>query len=123
MLLLRDTGDALSPFSGFLLLQELETLSLRVERHVSNAEKIVHFLTSHTQVESVNYPALPDSPYKALADKYLRKGVGSIFSFQVKGGAEDARKVIDSLEIFYNLANVADAKSLVVHPSTTAMLN
>lgn len=117
--LLRDTGAALSPFNAFLLLQGLETLSLRVERHVSNAEKIVDFLLSHPQVESVNYPSLPDSPYKALADKYLPKGVGSIFSFQVKGGAEEARKVIDSLEIFSNLANVADAKSLVIHPATT----
>ena len=117
--LLRDTGAALSPFNAFLLLQGLETLSLRVERHVSNAEKIVDFLLKHPNVESVNYPSLPDSPYKALAGKYLPKGVGSIFSFQVKGGGEEARKVIDSLEIFSNLANVADAKSLVVHPATT----
>ncbi len=109
----------LSPFNAFLLLQGLETLSLRVERHVSNAEKIVDFLLNHPNVESVNYPSLPDSPYKALADKYLPKGVGSIFLFQVKGGGEEARKVIDSLEIFSNLANVADAKSLVVHPATT----
>ena len=100
-------------------MQGLETLSLRVERHVSNAEKIVDFLLNHPNVESVNYPSLPDSPYKALADKYLPKGVGSIFSFQVKGGGEEARKVIDGLEIFSNLANVADAKSLVVHPATT----
>ena len=117
--LLRDTGAALAPFNAFLLLQGLETLSLRVERHVSNAEKVVDFLLNHPKVESVNYPSLDNSPYKALADKYLPKGVGSIFSFQVKGGDEEARKVIDSLEIFSNLANVADAKSLVVHPATT----
>ena len=117
--LLRDTGAALSPFNSFLLLQGLETLSLRVERHVQNAEKIVHFLVNHPKVEKVNYPKLADSPYHALAEKYLPKGVGSIFTFHVKGGEAEARKVIDSLEIFSNLANVADAKSLVVHPATT----
>lgn len=117
--LLRDTGAALSPFNSFLLLQGLETLSLRVERHVQNAEKIVDFLVNHPKVEKVNYPKLPDSPYHALAEKYLPKGVGSIFTFHVKGGEAEARKVIDSLEIFSNLANVADAKSLVVHPATT----
>lgn len=117
--LLRDTGAALSPFNSFLLLQGLETLSLRVERHVQNAEKIVDFLVNHPKVEKVNYPKLADSPYHALAEKYLPKGVGSIFTFHVKGGEVEARKVIDSLEIFSNLANVADAKSLVVHPATT----
>ena len=117
--LLRDTGAALSPFNSFLLLQGLETLSLRVERHVQNAEKIVDFLVNHPKVEKVNYPKLVDSPYHALAEKYLSKGVGSIFTFHVKGGEAEARKVIDSLEIFSNLANVADAKSLVVHPATT----
>ena len=117
--LLRDTGAALSPFNSFLLLQGLETLSLRVERHVQNAEKIVDCLVNHPQVEKVNYPKLADSPYHALAEKYLPKGVGSIFTFHVKGGEAEARKVIDSLEIFSNLANVADAKSLVVHPATT----
>ena len=117
--LLRDMGAALSPFNSFLLLQGLETLSLRVERHVQNAEKIVDFLVNHPKVEKVNYPKLPDSPYHALAEKYLPKGVGSIFTFHVKGGEAEARKVIDSLEIFSNLANVADAKSLVVHPTTT----
>jgi len=117
--LLRDMGAALSPFNSFLLLQGLETLSLRVERHVQNAEKIVDFLVNHPKVEKVNYPKLPDSPYHALAEKYLSKGVGSIFTFHVKGGEAEARKVIDSLEIFSNLANVADAKSLVVHPATT----
>lgn len=117
--LLRDMGAALSPFNSFLLLQGLETLSLRVERHVQNAEKIVDFLVNHPKVEKVNYPKLPESPYHALAEKYLPKGVGSIFTFHVKGGEAEARKVIDSLEIFSNLANVADAKSLVVHPATT----
>ena len=117
--LLRDTGAALSPFNSFLLLQGLETLSLRVERHVQNAEKIVDFLVNHPKVEKVNYPKLADSPYHALAEKYLPKGVGSIFTFHVKGGEVEARKVIDNLEIFSNLANVADAKSLVVHPATT----
>ena len=117
--LLRDMGAALSPFNSFLLLQGLETLSLRVERHVQNAEKIVDFLVNHPKVEKVNYPKLADSPYHALAEKYLPKGVGSIFTFHVKGGEAEARKVIDSLEIFSNLANVADAKSLVVHPATT----
>ena len=117
--LLRDTGAALSPFNSFLLLQGLETLSLRVERHVQNAEKIVDFLVNHPKVEKVNYPKLADSPYHALAEKYLPKGVGSIFTFHIKGGEAEARKVIDSLEIFSNLANVADAKSLVVHPATT----
>ena len=117
--LLRDMGAALSPFNSFLLLQGLETLSLRVERHVQNAEKIVDFLVNHPKVEKVNYPKLPDSPYYALAEKDLPKGVGSIFTFHVKGGEAEARKVIDNLEIFSNLANVADAKSLVVHPATT----
>lgn len=117
--LLRDMGAALSPFNSFLLLQGLETLSLRVERHVQNAEKIVDFLVNHPKVEKVNYPKLADSPYHALAEKYLPKGVGSIFTFHVEGGEAEARKVIDSLEIFSNLANVADAKSLVVHPATT----
>ena len=117
--LLRDMGAALSPFNSFLLLQGLETLSLRVERHVQNAEKIVDFLVNHPMVEKVNYPKLSDSPYHALAEKYLPKGVGSIFTFHVKGGEAEARKVIDNLEIFSNLANVADAKSLVVHPATT----
>lgn len=116
--LLRDTGAALSPFNAFLLLQRLETLSLRVERHVQNAETIVDFLVNHPKVEKVNYPKLADSPYHALAEKYLPKGVGSIFTFHVKGDEEEARKVIDNLEIFSDLANAADAKSLVVHPAT-----
>ncbi|MDH2926468.1 O-acetylhomoserine aminocarboxypropyltransferase/cysteine synthase family protein [Lonepinella koalarum] len=117
--LLRDTGAALSPFNAFLLLQGLETLSLRVERHIENTQKIVDFLNHHPKVEKVNYPSLPSSAYYTLAQKYLPKGTGSIFTFHVKGGAKEARQVIDKLEIFSNLANVADAKSLVVHPATT----
>ena len=117
--ILRDTGAALSPFSAFLLLQGLETLSLRIERHVENTKKIVEFLENHPKVEKVNYPSLPSSPYYELAQKYLPKGAGSIFTFHVKGGQDEVRKVIDHLEIFSDLANVADAKSLVVHPATT----
>lgn len=117
--LLRDTGAAPSPFNAFLLLQGLETLSLRVERHVENTQKIVDFLAQHPKVAKVNYPGLADSPYYELAQKYLPKGAGSIFSFEVKGDSQDARRVIDRLEIFSNLANVADAKSLVIHPATT----
>lgn len=117
--LLRDTGAALSPFNAFLLLQGLETLSLRIERHVENTKKIVDFLEKHPKVEKVNYPSLSSSPYYELAQKYLPKGAGSIFTFHVKGGQDEARNVIDNLEIFSDLANVADAKSLVVHPATT----
>ena len=117
--LLRDTGAAISPFNAFLLLQGLETLSLRVERHVENTKKIVDFLQSHPKVEKVNYPGLPSSPYYDLAQKYFPKGAGSIFTFHVKGGSAEAGQLIDQLEIFSNLANVADAKSLVVHPYTT----
>lgn len=117
--LLRDTGAALSPFNAFLLLQGLETLSLRVERHVENTKKVVDFLANHPKVEKVNYPSLPTSPYYELAQKYLPKGAGSIFTFHVQGDDKDAGVVIDNLEIFSNLANVADAKSLVVHPYTT----
>lgn len=117
--ILRDTGAALSPFNAFLLLQGLETLSLRIERHVENTKKIVDFLENHPKVEKVNYPSLPSSPYYELAQKYLPKGAGSIFTFHVKGGQDEARQVIDRLEIFSDLANVADAKSLVVHPATT----
>ncbi|WP_275018317.1 O-acetylhomoserine aminocarboxypropyltransferase/cysteine synthase family protein [Streptococcus infantarius] len=117
--ILRDTGAALSPFNAFLLLQGLETLSLRIERHVENTKKIVDFLENHPKVKKVNYPSLLSSPYYALAQKYLPKGAGSIFTFHVKGGQDEARQVIDHLEIFSDLANVADAKSLVVHPATT----
>lgn len=117
--LLRDTGAAISPFNAFLLLQGLETLSLRVDRHIENTKRIVDFLENHPKVEKVNYPSLPSSPYYELARKYFPKGAGSIFTFHVKGGSQDARTVIDQLELFSNLANVADAKSLVVHPYTT----
>ncbi|MHB1394404.1 MAG: homocysteine synthase [Clostridia bacterium] len=117
--LLRDTGACISPFNSFLLLQGLETLSLRVERHVSNAKRIAEFLTNHPLVTWVNYPSLESSKYYALAQKYLPKGAGSIFTFGIKGGVEAGKKFIDSLEIFSLLANVADAKSLVIHPAST----
>lgn len=117
--LLRDTGAALSPFNAFLFLQGLETLSLRVERHVKNTEKIAAYLQNHPAVEWVNYPGIKGNKYYALAQKYFPKGVGSIFTFGIKGGAEAAKKFINALEIFSLLANVADAKSLVIHPATT----
>lgn len=117
--LLRDTGAALSPFNSFLFLQGLETLSLRVERHVANTKKVVDFLRNHPQVAWVNYPSLKESKYYELAQKYLPKGAGSIFTFGIKGGIEAGKKFIDSLEIFSLLANVADAKSLVIHPAST----
>lgn len=117
--LLRDTGAALSPFNSFLFLQGLETLSLRVEKHVSNTKRIVEFLSNHPFVTWVNYPGLKGNKYTPLAEKYLPKGAGSIFTFGIKGGREAAVKFIDSLEIFSLLANVADAKSLVIHPATT----
>lgn len=117
--LLRDTGSTLSPFHSFLFLQGLETLSLRVERHVENALKVVDFLKSHPKVEQVNHPSLPDSKYHALYNKYFPNGAGSIFTFEIKGTAEDAKAFIDKLEIFSLLANVADVKSLVIHPAST----
>lgn len=117
--LLRDTGAAISPFNSFLLLQGLETLSLRVEKHVSNTKKIVEFLQNHPAVSWVNYPGIKGSKYYELAQKYLPKGCGSIFTFGIKGGVESAKKFISSLEIFSLLANVADAKSLVIHPAST----
>ena len=122
---LRDTGACISPINSFLLLQGIETLSLRVERHVENARKVVDFLVAHHKVAWVNYPNLEGSKYKALADKYFPKGAGSIFTFGVKGGKAAGGKFIDNLELFSNLANVADAKSLVIHPATTthAQLN
>ncbi|MCD8025580.1 MAG: O-acetylhomoserine aminocarboxypropyltransferase/cysteine synthase [Clostridiales bacterium] len=118
-ILLRDTGSTVSPFHAFIFLQGLETLSLRVERHVENALKVVDFLKSHPQVESVNHPSLPDSKYYALYKKYFPKGAGSIFTFEIKGGAEDAKKFIDNLKVFSLLANVADVKSLAIHPAST----
>ena len=123
--LLRDTGAALSPFNSFLFIQGLETLSLRVERHVSNSQKIAAFLDQHPLVSWVNYPSLPGNKYYALVQKYFPKGVGSIFTFGIKGSVEEGKKFIDSLEIFSLLANVADAKSLVIHPASTthAQLN
>lgn len=117
--LLRDTGATLSPFNSFLFLQGLETLSLRLERHVENTKKIVDFLNSNEKVAWVNYPSLEGSKYYDLAKKYFPKGAGSIFTFGVKGGEAEARKFIDSLEVFSQLANVADSKSLVIHPSST----
>ena len=117
--LLRDTGAAISPFNSFLLLQGLETLSLRLERHVENARKIVKYLVENDKIEWVSYPELDDSPYKAIADKDFKNGVGSIFTFGIKGGRETAKNFIDGLELFSHLANVADAKSLVIHPAST----
>lgn len=118
-ILLRDTGATLSPFHAFIFLQGLETLSLRVERHVSNALKIVEYLNNHPQVEAVHHPSLPTEPSHNLYKKYLPNGGGSIFTFEIKGGAAEAHKFIDNLEIFSLLANVADSKSLVIHPATT----
>jgi O-acetylhomoserine (thiol)-lyase len=117
--LLRDTGAALAPLNSFLFLQGLETLSLRVERHVSNAKKIAQFLDGHPLVEWVNYPSLKGNKYYELACKYFPKGAGSIFTFGIKGGVEAGKRFIDGLEIFSLLANVADAKSLVIHPAST----
>jgi O-acetylhomoserine (thiol)-lyase len=117
--LLRDTGSALSPFNAFLFLQGLETLSLRVERHVENTLKVVDFLKNHPQVESVNHPALPSHRDHALYKKYFPKGGASIFTFEIKGGAEKAKKFTESLQLFSLLANVADVKSLVIHPAST----
>ena len=117
--LLRDTGATLSPFNSFLFLQGLETLSLRLDRHVENTKKIVDFLISNEKVSWVNYPSIEGNKYYDLAKKYFPKGAGSIFTFGVKGGEVEARKFIDSLEVFSQLANVADSKSLVIHPSST----
>ncbi len=117
--LLRDTGATLSPFNAFILLQGLETLSLRLERHVSNALKVVEYLKNHPKVAKVNHPVLPDHPAHALYNKYFPLGAGSIFTFEIKGGKEEAWKFIDNLKIFSLLANVADVKSLVIHPATT----
>ena len=118
-ILLRDTGAAISPFNAFLLLQGVETLSLRLERHAENTKKVVEFLAHHPQVERVNHPSLKDHPDHALYERYFPNGGGSIFTFDIKGGQEEAWKFIDSLEIFSLLANVADVKSLVIHPAST----
>lgn len=117
--LLRDTGAVISPFNSWLLTQGLETLSLRIERHVDNTRRIIAFLAQHPAVERIYYPEAPGSKYAALAQKYFPKGCGSIFSIDVKGGFDKARRFIDSLEIFSDLANVGDSKSLVVHPAST----
>lgn len=118
-ILLRDTGATISPFNAFILLQGLETLSLRLERHVENALKVVDFLKNHPKVEKVNHPSLPESPDYELYKKYFPNGAGSIFTFEIKGGAEEAKHFIDKLQIFSLLANVADVKSLVIHPAST----
>ncbi len=117
--LLRDTGSTLSPFHAFIFLQGLETLSLRVERHAENTEKVVEFLSNHPQVEKVNHPSLPDSPYQQLYKKYFPNGGGSIFTFEIKEEEETAKNFIDHLQIFSLLANVADVKSLAIHPAST----
>ncbi len=118
-ILLRDTGATISPFNAFLLLQGVETLSLRVERHSENTKKAVEYLANHPQVEKVNHPSLPEHPDHALYEKYFPNGGASIFTFEIKGGQTEAHKFIDNLEIFSLLANVADVKSLVIHPATT----
>lgn len=117
--LLRDTGATISPFAAFLLLQGVETLSLRLERHIENTVKVIDFLKNHPLVEKVNHPSLPDHPDHSLYERYFKSGGGSIFTFEIKGGQKEAHKFIDSLEIFSLLANVADSKSLVIHPATT----
>lgn len=117
--ILRDTGATLSPFNAFILLQGVETLSLRVERHVANALKVVDFLSKHPKVAAVHHPSLPSHPDHALYEKYFPQGAGSIFTFEIKGGQEEAWQFIDKLQIFSLLANVADVKSLVIHPYTT----
>ena len=118
-ILLRDTGAAISPFNAFLLLQGVETLSLRLERHAENTKKVVAFLAAHPQVERVNHPSLPEHPDHALYEKYFPNGGASIFTFDIKGGQEEAWRFIDNLKIFSLLANVADVKSLVIHPAST----
>ncbi len=118
-ILLRDTGATISPFAAFLLLQGTETLSLRLERHAENTKKVVEYLSKHPKVAKVNHPSLPDHPDHALYEKYFPNGGASIFTFEIKGGQAEAHRFIDSLEIFSLLANVADVKSLVIHPATT----
>ena len=118
-ILLRDTGATISPFAAFLLLQGTETLSLRLERHAENTKKVVEYLVNHPQVEHVNHPSLPDHPDHALYEKYFPNGGASIFTFEIKGGQKEAFAFIDHLKIFSLLANVADVKSLVIHPATT----
>ena len=116
---LRDWGNTISPFNSWLLIQGLETLSLRVERHVENALAVAKWLEQHPKVEYVNYPGLESSPYHSLAKKYLKKGYGGVLSFKVKGEGENADKIINSLSLISHLANVGDAKSLIIHPAAT----
>jgi O-acetylhomoserine (thiol)-lyase len=116
---LRDLGPALSPFNAFLFLQGLETLHVRMERHVKNAQTVAAFLAAHPRVGWVNYPTLPDSPYRALAARYLPRGAGAIMTFGIKGGYEAGKRFINSMQLFSHLANVGDAKSLVIHPAST----
>ena len=118
-ILLRDTGACISPFNAFLLLQGVETLSLRLDRHSENTKKVVEYLVNHPQVENVNHPSLPDHPDHAVYERYFPNGGASIFTFEIKGGQEEAWKFIDNLKIFSLLANVADVKSLVIHPAST----
>ena len=118
-ILLRDTGATISPFAAFLLLQGTETLSLRLERHAENTKNVVEYLSHHPLVEKVNHPSLHEHPDHALYEKYFPNGGASIFTFEIKGGQQEAHKFIDSLKIFSLLANVADVKSLVIHPATT----
>ena len=118
-ILLRDTGASISPFNAFLLLQGVETLSLRLDRHAENTKKVVDYLQNHPLVEKVNHPSLPDHPDHALYERYFPNGGASIFTFEIKGGKEEAWKFIDNLKIFSLLANVADVKSLVIHPAST----
>ena len=117
--LLRDTGAAISPFNAFLLLQGLETLSLRVERHVENTLAVIDYLKSQPLVEKINHPSIEENGYKELYDKYFPNGGGSIFTIEIKGGIKEAKKFIDNLAVFSLLANVADVKSLAIHPATT----
>ncbi|MBC8110085.1 MAG: PLP-dependent transferase, partial [Verrucomicrobia bacterium] len=116
---LRDWGPAISPFNSFLLLQGVETLSLRVERHVQNALALAEWLENHEEVESVNFPGLASSPYHQLAKKYLKRGFGSVLSFNIKGGLAQAEKFVNSLQLTSHLANVGDAKTLIIHPAST----
>lgn len=118
-ILLRDTGAAISPFNAFLLLQGLETLSLRVERHIENTKKVIEYLRTNPKVEKINHPSIPENGYRKLYDKYFPDGAGSIFTFNIKGGEKEAKEFIDRLQIFSLLANVADVKSLVIHPAST----
>jgi O-acetylhomoserine (thiol)-lyase len=118
-ILLRDMGACISPFNAFLLLQGIETLSLRLDRHAENTKKVVEFLKNHPKVASVNHPSLPEHPDHALYERYFPNGGASIFTFDIKGGKKEAHAFIDALELFSLLANVADVKSLVIHPATT----